>query len=168
MLYFSITFSTIINLWLTGTTKWSYCIMSYCDNSKNCSKDICSFFAQRQQGKPIFWTRGLPEGVLSNRPCLCECVCVCVCVCVRLSVFKYLRDCLLVFSSFLHEVRASIRIQKWQSPIFEKNRWGSQMGKTPFFRAILISLTLSNTYCSKDIKWRGLNFTRSFIKVICT
>ena len=31
---------------------------------------------------------------------------VCVCVCVRVSVFKYLRDCSLVFSSFLHEVRA--------------------------------------------------------------
>ena len=31
---------------------------------------------------------------------------VSVCVCVRVSVFEYLRDCSLVFSSFLHEVRA--------------------------------------------------------------
>ena len=44
-----------------------------------------------------FWTPGLPEGVLSN---------YLRCRCVRVSVFKYLRDCSLVFSSFLHEVRA--------------------------------------------------------------
>ena len=31
---------------------------------------------------------------------------VCVCPSVRLSVFKFLRDCSLVFSSFLHGVRA--------------------------------------------------------------
>ena len=44
-----------------------------------------------------FWTPGLPEGVLSNHLCG---------LCVRLSVFKYLRDCSLVFSCFLHEDRA--------------------------------------------------------------
>ena len=43
-----------------------------------------------------FWTPGLPEGVLSNRPCPCVC----------LFVFKYLRDGSLVFSSFFHEFRA--------------------------------------------------------------
>ena len=48
-----------------------------------------------------FWTLGLSEGVLSNRPCPS------VCPSVRVSVFKYLRDCSLIFSSFLHEVRAS-------------------------------------------------------------
>ena len=44
-----------------------------------------------------FWTPGKPEGVLSNRPCLCSVV--------HWSVFKYLRDRLLVFSNFLTEVR---------------------------------------------------------------
>ena len=51
-----------------------------------------------------FWTPGLSEGVLSNRPC--PCVCPSVRPSVRVSVFKYLRDRSLVFSSFLHEVRA--------------------------------------------------------------
>ena len=41
-----------------------------------------------------FWTPGLPEGVLSNSPCPC------VCLCVRVSVFRYLRDCSLVFLVF--------------------------------------------------------------------
>ena len=50
-----------------------------------------------------FWTPGLPEGVLSNHPCLS--VCVSVRPCVRPSVFKYLRDRSLVFSETLHEVR---------------------------------------------------------------
>ena len=49
-----------------------------------------------------FRTLGLPEGVLSNRPCPL------VRPLVRgpWSVFKYLRDRSLVFSNFLHEVRA--------------------------------------------------------------
>ena len=48
----------------------------------------------------IFWTPGLPEGVLSNRPCPSVRPSVCV------SVLKYLRDRSLVFSHFLHEVMA--------------------------------------------------------------
>ena len=41
----------------------------------------------------LFRTLDLPDGVLSNHPCdLCVCV----------SVFKYLRDCSLVFSETLH------------------------------------------------------------------
>ena len=43
-----------------------------------------------------FRTPGVPDGVHSNRPCPV----------VRMSVFKYLGDRSLVFSSFLHEVRA--------------------------------------------------------------
>ena len=39
----------------------------------------------------IFWTPGLPEGVLSNRPCSCVRVSVCV------SVFKYLKRLLISF-----------------------------------------------------------------------
>ena len=45
-----------------------------------------------------FLTPILPEGVLSNCPCPSD----------RLSVFKYLRDYSLVFSKFLHEVRALV------------------------------------------------------------
>ena len=46
-----------------------------------------------------FWTPGLPEGVLSNRPCPS------IGPSVRPSVFKYLRDGSLDFSETLHEVR---------------------------------------------------------------
>ena len=55
-----------------------------------------------------YWTPGLPEGVLSNRPCPSVCLCVrpSVCPSVRVSVFEYLRDRSLVFSNFLLEVRA--------------------------------------------------------------
>ena len=52
--------------------------------------------------KKLFWTPGLLEGVLSNRPCPS----VCWSMVFRWSVFKYLRDRSLVFSNFLHEVRA--------------------------------------------------------------
>ena len=47
----------------------------------------------------VFWTSGLPEGVLSNHlrvPCVLPCVCP--------SIFRYLRDCSLVFSGTLHEI----------------------------------------------------------------
>ena len=44
----------------------------------------------------IFWTLGLPDGFLSNRPYPS----------IGLSVFKYLRDSSLVFSNLLHEVKA--------------------------------------------------------------
>ena len=46
----------------------------------------------------LFWTLGLSEEVISNRPCPL----------VRLvgwSVFKYLRDSSLVFSNFLYVMR---------------------------------------------------------------
>ena len=46
------------------------------------------------------WTPGLPEGILSN--CL-----VCgpfIDESISVSVFKYLRDCTLVFSETLHKV----------------------------------------------------------------
>ena len=52
-------------------------------------------------GHKSFWTPGLPEGVLSNRSCPSLRGPL-----VRPSVFKYLRDRSLVFSNFLHEVRA--------------------------------------------------------------
>ena len=50
----------------------------------------------------VFWTPGLPEGVLSNRPCPSVCVFVRPCVC------KYLVDRSLVFSETLHEVGGEI------------------------------------------------------------
>ena len=59
-----------------------------------------------------FWTPGLPVGVHSNRPCPS------VHPSVRLSVFKYLRDCSLVFSNFLHEVRAPFKGTKVTEPDF--------------------------------------------------
>ena len=49
----------------------------------------------------ICLTPGLPEGVLSNRPCPSV-----VRPLVRPSVYKYLGDRSLFFSNFLHEVRA--------------------------------------------------------------
>ena len=58
---------------------------------------VSSYIWEGKRRKFYFWTPGLPEGVLSNRPCPSV---------VRPFVFKYLRDCSLVFSSFLHEVRA--------------------------------------------------------------
>ena len=51
-----------------------------------------------------YWTLGLPNEVLSNHTCGPS-----VRPCVGLSVFEYLRDCLLFFSEILHEVR------KWLS-----------------------------------------------------
>ena len=64
-------------------------------------------------------TPSLPKGVLSNRPC--QCVCQCVRPFVRVSIFKYLRDRLLVFSSFLHEVRAPYEYKSDRAWFF-KNR----------------------------------------------
>ena len=55
--------------------------------------------------KVDFWTPGLPEGVLSNPPC--PLVRPSVRWSVRpWSILKYLRDRSLVFSNYLHEVRA--------------------------------------------------------------
>ena len=58
-------------------------------------------------------------------------VCVCVSLCV--SVFKYLRDFSLVFSSFLHEVRAPQGYKSDRARFLKKNVGGSQMGKKPLF-----------------------------------
>ena len=45
----------------------------------------------------LFWTPGLPDRVLCNRPCKWF-------ICSGLSVFEYCRDWLLLFSEILHEV----------------------------------------------------------------
>ena len=74
----------------------------------------------------IFWTLGLPEGVLSNRPYPCVCVSVCP------SVFKYLRDRSLVFPSFLHEVRAPFGYKSDRARFLKKNFGGYKWGKPHF------------------------------------
>ena len=48
----------------------------------------------------MFWTPGLPEGVLSNRPCPLVRPLVRPWSVRGPSVFRYLRDCSLVFSNF--------------------------------------------------------------------
>ena len=63
----------------------------------------------------LILTPGLPEVVLSNRPCPC------VRPCVRVSVFKYLRDRSLVFSETLHEVRGQLSKKSDTAEILKKN-----------------------------------------------
>ena len=63
----------------------------------------------------IFWTPGLLVGVHSNRPCPS------VHLSVGLSVFKYLRDCSLVFSETLHEVRGQLSKKSDTAEILKKN-----------------------------------------------
>ena len=66
--------------------KWKEIQKSYDFGFVTCFLCFCLLSAPFCQGPVlytyIFWTRGLPEGVLSNRPC--PCVCLCVCPSVRL------------------------------------------------------------------------------------
>ena len=66
-------------------------------------------------GSKNFWTPGLFVGVHSNCPCLS------VLLSVRLFVCEYLRDCLLVFSEILHEVRGQLSKKSDTAEILKKN-----------------------------------------------
>ena len=81
-----------------------------------------------------FWTPDLPDGVLSNRPCLSA----------HVSVSELSQRPFISFFYYFAWSWGTIRVQKWQSPIIE-NIW-SQWGRKPilgvFFKFLTIFLDL--------------------------
>ena len=90
--------------------------------------DIVSGSVNDYLEEGLFWTRVYRGGPIyspfsicwSGHPFLC-----------LWSVFKYLGDCPLVFSNFLHEVRAPYGPKSDKTRFLKKNLEGSQMGENP-------------------------------------
>ena len=76
---------------------------------------------------PLFWTPGLPEGVLSNRPCTC--VCQCVCVCPSSNISETAHWFFLIFCMKLgHHKGTKVTEPDFWRKILGGHKWG----KTPF------------------------------------
>ena len=86
-----------------------------------------------EDDKANIFDPGLSEGVICHHPCLWS---------VSWPVFKYLRDCLLVFSNFCMKL-GHHKGTKVTEPFLKKNLGGSHMGEKPHFWGIFDFLSIS-------------------------
>ena len=109
--------------------QWTDCCI--CGNQTPCG--IC----ERSKGmynllKNYFWISGLPEGVLSNRPCPCVSPSMCVSVCLSLNISETVHWFLLIFCMKLGHHKGT------------KKSWGvTNGGKPPFLGHFLGFLSIS-------------------------